>query len=87
MLHAIIKDTNIYIMLTLSSVVSSLKGKIKTMEEVAMRRERRLTFLTKERDGYINVLKSYQLDSTVDQQIKELQAEVFINMLVLFNNV
>lgn len=49
------------------------------MEEIAMRRERRLTFLTKERDGYINVLKSYQLDSTVDQQIKELQAEVIIN--------
>ena len=48
------------------------------MEEVAMRRERRLTFLTKERDGYINVLKSYQLDGTVDQQIKELQAEVII---------
>ena len=44
-----------------------------------MRRERRLTFLTKERDGYINVLKSYQLDSTVDQQIKELQAEVIIS--------
>ena len=43
-----------------------------------MRRDRRLTFLTKERDGYINVLKSYQLDSTVDQQIKELQAEVSI---------
>ena len=60
----------------ISSIVSSLKAKIKSMEEVAMRRERRLTFLTKERDGYINVLKSYQLDSTVDQQIKELQAEV-----------
>ena len=60
--------------------MSLLKGKIKTMEEVAMRRERRLTFLTKERDGYINVLKSYQLDSTVDQQIKELQAEVIINI-------
>ena len=57
-------------------VVLLLKAKIKTMEEMAMRRERRLTFLTKERDGYINVLKSYQLDSTVDQQIKELQAEV-----------
>ena len=48
-----------------------------------MRRERRLTFLTKERDGYINVLKSYQLDSTVDQQIKELQAEVIINRFVI----
>ena len=50
-----------------------------------MRRERRLTFLTKERDGYINVLKSYQLDSTVDQQIKELQAEVILNRFVIFN--
>ena len=29
-----------------------------------------------ERDGYINVLKLYQPDSTADQQIKELQAEV-----------
>ena len=65
-----------FLCIIISSIVSSLKAKIKSMEEVAMRRERRLTFLTKERDGYINVLKSYQLDSTVDQQIKELQAEV-----------
>ena len=62
--------------------MSLLKAKIKAMEEVAMRRERRLTFLTKERDGYTNVLKSYQLDSTVDQQIKELQAEVIMNIFV-----
>ena len=57
------------------------------MEEVAMRRERRLTFLTKERDGYINVLKSYQLDGTVDQQIKELQAEVIITTELLIFSV
>ena len=56
--------------------MSSLKAKIKSMEEVAMRWERHLSFLMQERDGYINVLKLYQPDSTADQQIKELQAEV-----------
>ena len=33
-------------------------------------------FLTKERDGYISVLKSYQVDGSVEQQVKDLQAEV-----------
>lgn len=41
-----------------------------------MRRERKLMFLTKERDGYISVLKSYQVDGSVEQQVKDLQAEV-----------
>lgn len=54
------------------------QAKIQMMEEVAMRRERRLMFLTKERDGYINVLKSYQVDGSVEQQVKDLQAEVLI---------
>ena len=52
------------------------QAKIQMMEEVAMRRERRLMFLTKERDGYISVLKSYQVDGSVEQQVKDLQAEV-----------
>ena len=56
---------------------SPQQAKIQMMEEVAMRRERRLMFLTKERDGYINVLKSYQVDGSVEQQVKDLQAEVY----------
>ena len=45
-------------------------------DERIQRLERRLLFVTKERDGCVNVLKSYQLDKSVDGLLREQLKEV-----------
>jgi chromosome segregation ATPase len=51
------------------------RAEVKLRDEQIKRTERKLVFVTKERDGLANVLSSYKLDAGVDQQLKSLLVE------------
>eukprot|EP00731_Ephydatia_muelleri_P028521 Em0020g165a len=52
------------------------KEEAQNRDEKTQRLERRLLFVSKERDGCVNVLKSYQLDKSVDRLLKEQLKEM-----------
>lgn len=52
------------------------KEEVQIRDEKIQRLERRLLFVSKERDGCVNVLKSYQLDKSVDRLLKEQLKEM-----------
>jgi chromosome segregation ATPase len=78
-------------LVSLQEQISTLQNELQARNDAIVKLERRIQFLTKERDGCIHVLNSYRRDDGASSILKEQVNEVLIITTIddndpLYNN-